>query len=350
MADPTPQQSLNQSPFVPPAVPGQPPQPTLGSVIQPQQSVGVPGAPPQNPQDLAAKTAGWDSFFANPAVATALLQFGVNLLQPRPQGQSVTGAVGSAAGAAGEAVGRVQKQQFEQDVITGREAREQERVGIESRRAASDERRAATDEQRAKDEVVWRKRWNDIQEMQVKVSAMNAGVAAAGNRIAAERLELEKKTAGERTQLERDKLGLLEKDAQLARDRLEHDKNALEKEVKLKTDKLAQDWLLKNSEQSDRNDTNLLSRMIDSANKQPRLPGEPAPDIGKIGNDFLTLRETLKSVKGANGDVFQLGTEQQWRQMLSDPALKAQAIEAFGQDIISKAEKKIQEIDAGKAR
>lgn len=312
----SPQQGfIQQSPFLPPQEQGQPPAPTLGQVIQPQQAVGQPGSAPQTQQDFDQKASSWDTFFGNPAVAAALMQFGVNILQPRPQGQSVAGAFGSAVGAAGEAVGRIQERKFNQDLATSREAREEKRVGLEDRRTAADEQRARTDEQRAKDEVVWRKRWNDIQEMQVRVSAMHAGIAGATNALARERLEHDKTVASERIQLERDKL--------------------------------AQEWVQKNVERADKNDATLLSKMYDATMRQPRLPDEPAPDINKIGQDFLTLRETMKSVK-SGGDIFQLGTEQQWRQMLANPTLKQQAIDTFGQDIVTRAEKQLGDIDKKK--
>lgn len=315
MADPREKVSLNESPFVPPVVGAPQAQPTLGSLVQPAPVVGQPGPAPQTPADLQQKAAGWDSFFANPAVATALLQFGINLLQPNPIGQTTGGAIGSAVGAAGEAVGRVTKQKIETDLAYAKEEREERRVGLEGRRVAADEKRAQTDEQRAKDEATWRQQWLNIQQQQVRISAMSAGIAGAANSV--------------------------------ARDRLEHDKNVAEERFKLERDKLAQEWVSKNLDRADKNDATLLSKMYDATMRQPRLPDEPPPDIGKIGQDFLTLRETLKAVKGANGDVFQLGTEQQWRQMLNDPTLRQQAIDTFGLDIVTKAEKKIQDIDKG---
>lgn len=314
MADPREQQSLNESPFVPPVVGAPQAQPTLGGLVQPQTPMAQPGPAPQTPQELQTKTAGWDAFFSQPAVAAGLLQFGINLLQPNPIGQTTGGAIGSALGGAGEAVGRVTQKNIENDLAYGREAREEQRVGLEGRRVTSDEQRARTDEQRAKDEASWRQQWLKIQEQQVRISAMSAGIAGANNALAQKRLDQEIKHSDERLQLDRDKL--------------------------------AQDWLMKNVDRADKNDNALLSKMYDATMRQPRLPDEPPPDIGKIGQDFLTLRETLKSVK-SGADVFQLGTEPQWRQMLGDPALKQQAIDTFGLDIVNRAEKKLQEIDKG---
>lgn len=308
MADPN-----TQSPFLPPQTqqPVQQPVPTLGALAQPNPV--QQGAPPQTPQDLQQKASGWDSFFSNPAVATALLQFGINVLAPRPQGVSDTSQIGAAVGAAGEAIGRVQKTKFEQDQALNKEQLEQQRVTLEGRRTASDEKRAQTDEARAAEEARYHDLWADIQKQQVQISAMHASIAAAGN--------------------------------QLARDRLTQEADLANKKLVLDRDKLAQEWLQKQGERADKNDAQLLSTMYSSVMRQPRLPDEPAPDINKIGQDFLTIRNTLKSVK-SGADVFQLGTEQQWRQMLGNPTLKQQATDTFGADVVSRAEQKIQEIDA----
>lgn len=307
MAEPT-----AQSPFLPPQTQQQqqPPAPTLGALAQPNPV--QQGAPPQNPQDLQQKAAGWDSFFSNPMVAAGLLQFGINVLAPRPQGVSDSSVIGSAAGAAGEAVGRIQKTKFEQDLAEAKQGQEQQRIGLEARRTASDEKRAQTDEQRAAEEQRYHDLWADIQKQQVAVSAMHASIAAAGNDLARQRLQLEADTANKKLEFDRDKL--------------------------------AQDWIKSQGERADKNDAQLLSTMYSSVMRQPRLPDEPPPDINKIGQDFLTVRNALKSVKGGN-DVFELGTEQQWRQTLNNPTLKQQAITNFGQDVVTRAEQKIQELD-----
>lgn len=303
MPDPT----IASSPFLPPpAAQTQPQQPTLGMLTQP--SAVQQGPPPQSQADLDAKVSGWDSFFSNPAVATALLQFGVNLLQPRPMGQSVAGAAGAAVGAAGEAVGRVQKLQFDQDRELAKEGREQQRVGLEGRRVAAEEQRTQTDAQRAKDEAEYRQRWLDIQQQQVRISSMNAGIASANNALARERLTQETRLADER--------------------------------LKLETNKLAQDWLIKHSDRKTQSHINLVGRMYTAALNQPRMPGEPAPDIDKIGQDALTLIDSIERVN-KSGDVFQLGTPEEWTQTLSDPQLRQQAIETFGAEIITKVEKEL---------
>lgn len=308
MADP-----IAQSPFLPPTQqPAAASNQTLGNLVQPNPA--AQGTPPATQADFDTRAKGWDTFFSQPAVSAALLQFGINMLQPRQAGQSVAGAAGQSLGAAGETAGRVVSKQLETDLAVAKEGREAQRVGLEGRRTAVDERRAQTDADRAAEEAKYHDRWLEIQNRQVQISAMSAGIAGANNA--------------------------------LARDRLTQETDLANKRLKLDQDKLAQDWLSKHIDRADKTDAALLSSLYKGASAAA-MPGSP-PDIGQINQDFLTMRETLKSVRSGNADIFQLGTEQMWRQVLSNPQLKQQTIEAYGADVVGTAEKKIQEIDKGK--
>lgn len=80
-----------------------------------------------------------EQVLAQPEIQAALLQFGVNMLQPLGFADSFGGRLGRSLGAAGEAVGRVQQTRRDEQS----EAAAQDIAG---RRATSDERRAGAQE------------------------------------------------------------------------------------------------------------------------------------------------------------------------------------------------------------
>src|SRR5215472_8895578 len=82
----------------------------LGQQIAGQQP-GTGTAP--SPEEHAANKQGWLDYFANPAVATGLLQFSANILQPRFH-QSELGMIGQSLGAAGAAMGKQAQTEMEQ--------------------------------------------------------------------------------------------------------------------------------------------------------------------------------------------------------------------------------------------
>lgn len=293
-------------PGVPPAVPPQA-QPAVGLGALMQPGAVQQGPPPQTPQELQQRTAEWEGFLGNPSVSAALMQFGMNMLQPRQYNQSVLGQVGQAAGAAGEAVARVADRRLAHDQLLNREKREDRRAAVDERRAAVDERRAATDEQRAQDDKQYRKEMLELQRMELRIRAANAGGSGAA--------------------------------ASVARDRLQFDKEQAEKELEFKRDKLAQDWLKDNLDRADKQDAALLSQMIRSAFSVDQLPGTPPPSIEQIGQEFKAAREVLKTQQGETL-LTQLGTEAEWRRMLSDPALTEKATKAFGANVVEQARKK----------
>ena len=285
--------------------------PTLGQYAQPSP-VPVAG-PPQNAEELNARASRWDTFFSRPDVLAAMLQFGVQAMQPVPAGQTNLGALGQSLAAGGEAAGRVQKIQREEAATKVSQEQAQQRIGTEKQRANIEQQRADIAGQQLDFEKDWRSKWLDIQRSQAGLESMRLQIANAANDIARERLTAEVKKS--------------------------------EADLKFKYDNLAAGWLEKNLERADKADVSLLSSMYGDVMRTPRLPGEPAPDINAIGKDFLTLRQTLQSVKKGQGNVFDLGTEQEWRAALSDPAARKRAEDTFGKDVVSRAEKEIEKLD-----
>lgn len=58
--------------------------------------------------DPATASGQWDDFLQRPGNRQALLQFGLNMMQPRAMGQTAGGQIAQSIGAAGEAVGRAE--------------------------------------------------------------------------------------------------------------------------------------------------------------------------------------------------------------------------------------------------
>ena len=58
----------------------------------------------------------WNTFLGQPGNRAAVAQFGLQMLQPIGLGQSLSGQIGQAVGAAGDTKARVQKQQLEGDL------------------------------------------------------------------------------------------------------------------------------------------------------------------------------------------------------------------------------------------
>lgn len=118
---------------MPPVLPPTPPAGVgLGQLVQP--SPVQPAAPPQTGEEQQALEFKWREFLGRPEVRAALLQFSVNILQPKPAGQTTLGAIGTSIGAAGGAAERVRAHEIE----------EEERL----RRAGIEERQIATEEER----------------------------------------------------------------------------------------------------------------------------------------------------------------------------------------------------------
>lgn len=89
--------------------------------------------PPKTPEEHSQLEGGWKQYLQNPAIQAALLQFSIQMMQPRVPGQSTIGQIGQAVGKGGEAAGRtIQNQETQQ-------AR-QDKLDLERRDAASREK------------------------------------------------------------------------------------------------------------------------------------------------------------------------------------------------------------------
>ncbi len=92
------------------------PDPQVPDAFEPQPA--QPPADPQAQQDIAGR---WRGFLSDPAARTALIQFGIGMMQPIQPGQTAIGQVGQSLGGAGEAVGRVAEQDLAQREQTSKE-------------------------------------------------------------------------------------------------------------------------------------------------------------------------------------------------------------------------------------
>jgi hypothetical protein len=84
----------------------------------------------------------WSGFLDNPTNRTALLQMGLQLMQPMAYGQTGIGQIGQAIGAGGEAVGRQEAADLE-------EQQSQNKLDIANQRMAIAQQRADTAEKSA---------------------------------------------------------------------------------------------------------------------------------------------------------------------------------------------------------
>lgn len=75
----------------------------LASLMSP---AAPPASSPKTPEASGQLESKWKTFLKNPAVQSALLQFSVNMMQPRVPGQTALGQIGTSIGAAGAAAGR----------------------------------------------------------------------------------------------------------------------------------------------------------------------------------------------------------------------------------------------------
>lgn len=94
--------------------------------------------------DPATAAAGWDDWLQRPGNRTALLQIGLNLMQPPGFGQTVAGQVGQAIGAGGEAQARVAAQDLKEQQVDDKLALANQRLAIAQQNADANTSRAQT--------------------------------------------------------------------------------------------------------------------------------------------------------------------------------------------------------------
>lgn len=86
----------------------------------------------------------WDDWLQRPGNRTALLQMGINLMQPVGVGQSPMGQFGQAVGAAGEAVGRQEASDLKERVADAKMQTADERLRIAQQQADAGTLRATS--------------------------------------------------------------------------------------------------------------------------------------------------------------------------------------------------------------
>ncbi len=101
----------------------------LGAAIAPSPVQPNPNASPEEKTQLEV---GWREYLARPEIKAALLQFGINMLQPVPLGGTPLGQIGSSLGAAAGAATRIGE-------FDRAEAERKRKAGIEERETESKE-------------------------------------------------------------------------------------------------------------------------------------------------------------------------------------------------------------------
>ncbi len=108
------------------------------------------GAVPPNDTVLAEETNKWMEFLGRPEVIAFFLQSGINMLQPRPNGQSQLAHIANSMGAGARAAGRVKTQAEASKRADTEEARKEREtdirglaLGIEEQKIASADTRSA---------------------------------------------------------------------------------------------------------------------------------------------------------------------------------------------------------------
>lgn len=96
--------------------------------------------------DPATASNQWDSWLQRPGNRTALLQMGVNLMQPQGFGQTTAGAIGQAIGAGGEAVGRSEDIDLKSQLADAKMRQADEKLQILQQNAESNAVRASAAE------------------------------------------------------------------------------------------------------------------------------------------------------------------------------------------------------------
>jgi hypothetical protein len=104
--------------------------------------------------DPAEATKGWDDWLQRPGNRTALLQIGLNLMQPTAIGQTTAGHFGQAIGAGGEAQARVAAQDLKEEQVDNKLDIANRRLQIAQQQADANTSRANTAATRATEKKV----------------------------------------------------------------------------------------------------------------------------------------------------------------------------------------------------
>lgn len=99
--------------------------------------------------DPAVASGQWDDFLQRPGNRQALLQFGLNMMQPTAMGQTTGGHIAQSIGAAGEAVGRAEDADLKSQVAEAKLRNADEKLQILQQNADSNNIRATAAAARA---------------------------------------------------------------------------------------------------------------------------------------------------------------------------------------------------------
>lgn len=99
--------------------------------------------------DPAVASGQWDDFLQRPGNRQALLQFGLNMMQPTAMGQTMGGHIAQSIGAAGEAVGRAEDADLKSQVAEAKLRNADEKLQILQQNADSGAIRAGAAASRA---------------------------------------------------------------------------------------------------------------------------------------------------------------------------------------------------------
>lgn len=119
----------------------------VGQILQ--QTDMMPG-PPANMQEQSNRAQGWQAlsqrFKSDPAWQLALLSFGVNMMQPRPMGQTAAGHVGQSIAAGMGTYGKQKQIEYQHAVQDRQLGQTDKRIGLDEQRVGLEERRVAEGE------------------------------------------------------------------------------------------------------------------------------------------------------------------------------------------------------------
>ena len=166
-------------------IPNANPATTPGQAPNPATTPGqAPNPPVPSPtQALAPEQEGiksqWLEFFERPETKAALLQFGINVLQPTTPGQSELGHISSAFGGGLEAAGRVQATEREAAKLAEEQAVDREKIAVDreatqAQRDISTERVAGRSSVQGQADVAATKRLK----LEIKAEITAAGIEA----------------------------------------------------------------------------------------------------------------------------------------------------------------------------
>lgn len=168
-----------ENPLLQNRVLGQPQEPSIGAQVSPPAL--VQGAPPRDENEFNSFFQQTRQYLNRPDIKAALLQFAIANLQPRQPGVPDISAIANAVGSGAQAASRVQIREEEQRRQESKEAREEQRIGLE-------ERRVSTLEKSEERQRVQGSRRLDILKEANDIARLRTRAVASGNTIQLKKL------------------------------------------------------------------------------------------------------------------------------------------------------------------